>query len=175
MKNTIAKIRFFLIISLVSVGLFSCLSEESFPDETVLEFQGVRFVTIVDGIFDFPGMILDIGFQDGDGNLGTIRPDTTHNLFVHVFDVLPDTVIPMQISHNYGLDWEDWIRSVNFRDLGPGPISGTFHFGFYSFDFSTLQLLSQYGIVRFKIYVYDRAQVRSNEVITPNINISVSQ
>jgi hypothetical protein len=129
---------------------------------------------IVDGNIPFPGMILDIGFQDGDGNLGNLRSDTTYNLFVHVFDVQQDTIIPMQISHNNGLDWEDWVRSFNFPDLGPGPLSGTFNIGFYTFDFPRMQQLSQDGIVQFKVYVYDRAGVRSNEVITPNININVS-
>jgi len=173
MKNAIAKIRFFLIISLVSVGLFSCVSEENFPPETVLEYAGHRFFVIVDGNIPFPSMILDIGFQDGDGNLGNVRPDTTHNLFVHVFDVLTNDTIPMQITHNQGVDWEDWVRSFNVPDLGPGPLSGTFNIGFYTFDFPTLQQLSQNGIVQFKVYIYDRAGVRSNEVITPNIDINI--
>jgi len=172
MKNAIAKIRFFLIISLVSVGLFSCLPEENFPNETILTFEGVEFSTFVESNFTFIEMIVRIGFQDGDGNLGNLRSDTTYNLFVHVFDVLPDGAIPMQISHNYGVDWEDWIRLSRFPDLGPGPVSGTFNIHFLS-EFGLLQGQSQYGIVQFKVYVYDRAGIRS-EVITPNININVS-
>ena len=178
MKNTIAKIRFFLIISLVSVGLFSCLLEENFPDETVLTFQDVQFFAFIESNIPFVEMIVNVRFEDGDGNLGTIRPDTAHNLFVHVFNVLSDnTVVPMQISHNEGADWEDWIRTFNVPDLGPGPVSGTFNIRFLS-DFPLLQHLSQQGqgqgIVQFKIYVYDRAGDRSNELITPNININVS-
>jgi len=171
MKNAIAKIRFFLIISLVSVGLFSCVSEENFPPETVLTFEGVEFSTFVESNFTFIEMIVRIGFQDGDGNLGTIHPDTTHNLFMHIFDVWPDTVVNMQTVIN--ADTVDWVRSFNVRDLGPGPMNGTFNIHFLS-EFDLLQGRSQYGIVRFKVYVYDRAQIRSNEVITPNININVS-
>ena len=171
MKNTIAKIRFFLIISLVSVGLFSCFPEENFPPETILEFHSARLVTIVDGNLEFPGMILHIGFQDGDGNLGNIGTDTTPNLFVHVFDVLSDTVVPIQISHNDGVDWENWVRSFSVPDLGRGSVSGVFNIGFYTVDFPILYQSSQNGIVQFKVYIYDREQVRSNEVITPNISI----
>jgi len=171
MKNTIAKIRFFLIISLVSVGLFSCLPEENFPPETVLEFQGVQFSAFVESNIPFIEMLVNVGFQDGDGNLGNIRPDTAHNLFMHVFDVLPDTVVYMQTI--IGADTLDWIRSFNVPDLGPGPVSGTLNIRFLS-DFPLLQERSQDGIVQFKVYIYDRAQVRSNELITPNININVS-
>ena len=171
MKNAIAKIRFFLIISLVSVGLFSCLPEENFPPETVLEFQGVRFVTIVDGNLEFPGMIVDIGFQDGDGNLGNLPSDTVPNLFVHVFDVRQDTVVPMLTIDE--VDPEYWVKTFVVPDLGRGSVSGTFNIGFFS-DFEWLQRAVE-GVVRFKIYIYDRDLTGSNEVITPNININVSQ
>ena len=171
MKNAIAKIRFFLIISLVSVGLFSCTSEENFPNETVLTFEGVEFSAFMESNFPFIEMIVRIGFQDGDGNLGAIHPDTTHNLFVHIFDVLPDTIVNMQTVID--ADTVDWVRTSRVPDLGPGPISGTFNIHFLS-EFPLLQESSQYGIVRFKVYVYDRARIRSNEVITPNISINVS-
>ncbi|MCL2414442.1 MAG: hypothetical protein FWC94_04230 [Bacteroidales bacterium] len=174
MKNTVAKIRFFFIILLVCVGFFSCVPDETFPPETVLEFNRVQFWVHESNRDSVVGMSILINFQDGDGNIGFLGRDTTYNLFVHVFDsIFPPqgdaTFVPMQISHNNGIDWENWVRSFAVPDLGSGSVRGTFDVGFFG-DFNILQR-SDLGVVRFEIYMYDRDSVRSNIVTTPGIRI----
>lgn len=167
MRNRFAKIRFFLIIPLICLGFFSCVPDETFPPETVLEFFDVQFFGDETGTL--VGIRVLINFQDGDGNLGNIGTDTTHNLFVHVFEKISDNSYrPMQTIYP-PTDPENWVKSFNVRNLGSGSVSGTFIIDFFG-DFELLQR-APLDIVRFKIYMYDRDSVRSNEVITPDIHV----
>ncbi|MCL2412711.1 MAG: hypothetical protein FWC98_01055 [Bacteroidales bacterium] len=170
MTNTFAKIRKFFIIPLICLGFFSCIPEESFPPETILEFQRVQFWVDAVNRDSLVGISLLIRFQDGNGNIGNIAPDTTHNLFVHVFDriSLTDTIyVPMQTIHPTSP--ENWVKSFAVPNLGSGSVSGTFDVGFFD-DFPLLQR-AELGIVRFEIYMFDRDSVQSNRVITPDIHI----
>jgi len=168
MKNTIAKVRFFFIIPLVCLGFFSCIPEESFLPGTVLEFNGVQFWVNEANPDSVVGMSVFINYQDGDGTMGFLGTDTTHNLFAHVFERTSDTSYrPMQTIHP--TDPENWIKSFAVRSFSSGPVRGMFRIDFIG-DFQLLQR-APLGIVRFKIYMYDRDLVRSNEVITPDIRI----
>jgi hypothetical protein len=170
--NNIAKIRFFFIIPLVCVGLFSCNPEEPLPPETILEYVEVQH--FVDATSNLVDINVRVSYQNGKGNLGFLGRDTTDNLFIHVFDriSLTDTIYePMQDGHP--TEPKNVVISFaipNLTPQGQKSVRGMLDIGFGA-NFIWMQMFSRHGIVRFEIYMYDRDLVKSNTVVTPDIRI----
>jgi len=170
--NNIAKIRFFFIIPLVCVGLFSCNPEEPLPPETILEYVEVQH--FVDATGNLVDINVRVSYQNGKGNLGFLGRDTIDNLFIHVFDrvSLTDTIYePMQNAHP--TEPENVVISFaipNLTPQGQKSVRGMLDISFGA-NFIWMQMLSRHGIVRFEIYMYDRDLVKSNTVVTPDIRI----
>ncbi|MDR0436878.1 MAG: hypothetical protein LBH22_01100 [Bacteroidales bacterium] len=173
--NAFAKIRFFFIISLIGVVLFSCDPNEKLPPETFLEFVNYR-------IINDTAMNLKVRFQKGNGNLGLDDRDTNppfvgkyrNNLFIHVLDKQPDgTYAPMRIPINNEL-WDTIIYSNRFPFLNTDPnssVRGMIDIPIPGGDFEPMQKHSELGWVKFEVYLYDRDLIRSNTVISPEIQI----
>ncbi|MEJ2005190.1 MAG: hypothetical protein P8X57_09555, partial [Cyclobacteriaceae bacterium] len=58
-----------LWLSILSLGLVSCLSDENFPDEPRIEFNSIRYAE-VGGFLEPDSLIIKFDFEDGDGDLG---------------------------------------------------------------------------------------------------------
>ena len=173
MMDIFAKIRFFFIIPLVCVVLFSCDPNEKLPPETKLEWEGVQF--FVDTARNLVDINLQIRFQDGDGNIGYIGSDTTFNLFIHVFDrtSLTDTIYEAMLQPGIPVDPDDWVIRFaipNLNTEGQPSVKGMLNISFGA-NFPFLRSGSRHGVVRFKIYMFDRDAVQSNVIITPDITI----
>ena len=179
--NNFAKIRFFFIIPLVCVGLFSCDPSEELPDELILEYVGVQ--NVLDSVGDLADIVVRVNFQSGKGNIGLFPRDTVppfvgkylNNLFVHVFDrvSLTDTIYEPLQDGRLPPEAEDVIRRFRIPVANMGgqkSVKGTFDISFLS-GFKGYQMLSQHGIIRLEIYMYDRDFVSSNIVVTPDIQI----
>ena len=198
--NSVAKIRFFFITSLIGVVFFSCNPDEEFPPETILEWVGVTFfgdTTRLDSIS------LRIAYQDGDGNIGISRSESgrppfvgkfAHNFIVHPYNKINDTtyeIIKLQSLDSLKQPIHGVFDTIEFRHIIPplpqtrtGAVRGTFDFMVPPGDFGLIRLdaLQNLGIIRFKIYVYDRSlylasvrtpdgQIHDGPLITPDIII----
>jgi len=176
--KTFAKIRLFLITSLIVVGLSSCDPTEKLPPGTFLEYRGHQVFTFGEGTHA-DSLNVQIWFQNGEGNIGMRPGETGFNFFVHLFDLTADSgFVPMQVRNDSTGLMEDIIYSYRIpatiagQNPSEGSIKGTIDFGLGPrTGFGFIPVHSEQGIIRFEMYMYDRDKVRSNIVVTPDIRI----
>jgi len=159
----------------IIIGLSSCLEEEDFPIEPLIEFS--TFVKLDDGLgYDNRG-VLEITYKDGDGDIGLLDSDTIppydYNLFINYFEMQNGEFKQVFITvYNTDTEQDDTI-SFNARIpiLTPdgvnksisGIIQDTLFINNYASDFDT---------IKFECWIMDRALHESNHVFTPPIIIN---
>lgn len=164
--------------------LSSCRKEPNYPDTPEIEFRRVEQVTEKENGILHDDLTLVIGYKDGDGNLGLSKTDTTSGDFDPPFDLkspyFNNFFADLQVKRGdkYVPYFEN--SALNFNGRFPrlsadgrtealeGEIKYTIS-SFYSDVFDAADT------IRFEIYIYDRAQNKSNTVYTDDIVLFSAQ
>jgi hypothetical protein len=162
MKTWVSKIGVLLLLAAMG---WQCLNAPDYLDTPSIEFLGVSKDTLQQGLFMEDSLIVFFSFQDGDGDIGREAQDTTNNVFFidERTGTLDNTfgipAIPEEGAAN-GVEGE--IRIVLFSTCCiytdgedpcvPNPTTPT--------PFDTVQ---------YRIYITDRADNKSNEILTSPI------
>lgn len=181
--KTLAKIRFFFRLTLFSAAFFSCHPEEDLPKETILTYRNHQF--IYDNDNKLNGLILQVDFQDGDGNIGLYDVEIgnppyqgkyAHNFFVNVFDKTSENHYDtLQFVNDTGTV-QNLVYPYTIGVLSDIPntsVKGTLDVYIDSLSIRGLQSPkgSKNGILQFQMCLYDRNLTPSNTVVSPDIKI----
>ncbi len=149
-----------LILSLlIMLAFYACRDVDSFPIEPKIEYKG--FGTIL-GVNNSDSLgILSIGFEDGDGDIGS---ENQENYFISIYQMVDGEMQKVELPDT----------SVNFNaiipDLTPKGkykgIKGTIDYLLELYNF--LPLLES-DTIAFETYIKDRAGHQSNVVMTPDL------
>lgn len=177
--------KYLLKYSLALLLLSSCRKEPNFPDEPQITYNGVeQYTTREPGGRDIDELILRIGYQDGDGDLGLSRDRNTE-------DYRPPFNSGSQYEHNFiaELQVKQGDRYIPYPFVGPLGFSGRFprltngegraealegeiRYTIESFASDTYdQTGTLSDTIRFQIYIYDRALNKSNVILTDDIKL----
>lgn len=163
-----SKIVLFILLAVVT-GLASCIKEEQYPDEPVIQF--VEFGTLKDmNGYDSLGS-LTISYTDGDGDLGLYDSDTAepykYNYFLKLMYLKNGQrveVIPVDTT--LGFNGRIPILTPTGRNKNiKGEIS-------YVLELYYAWALLETDTIGFEVYIKDRALHSSNVVETPMFVIS---
>lgn len=150
----------------------ACLNQEDFPVEPWIRFNG--FAKIIDSTGIDNRGILEIYYQDGDGDIGLTQNDTLppydYNLFIRYFEKKNGQFEEVFLTFfNKETQTVDTINmNARIPMLTPsgknkaikGIIQDTLFINNYS---------SPYDTILFEVYIIDRALHESNRVTTPEI------
>ncbi|HNS17060.1 MAG TPA: hypothetical protein PKH94_02095 [Bacteroidales bacterium] len=151
----------------------SCLEQVEFPVEPYIEFR--EFAKIIEDTSGIDNRgVLEIYYQDGDGDIGLTELDTLpgreYNLFIRYFEKIDGKFEEVFITYYDNDSMKLDTISMNGRIplLTPagknkaikGIIQDTLYINNYS---------SPYDTIRFEVYIKDRAFHESNRVTTPEI------
>jgi hypothetical protein len=150
------------------------MKKEEFPVEPFITFNG--FVKINDGSGIDNRGVLQIGYTDGDGDIGLTQNDTLppydYNLFMKYFEKQNGVFKEVYITYfnDYTQKLDTLVMNARIPVLTPagrnksikGIIQDTIFINNYD---------SPYDTVRFEVYIKDRALHESNTVTTPEIVI----
>ena len=169
--NSFSKILLILLIPVLFV-FQACLEKVEFPIEPMISFNGFAKIVDTTGI-DNRG-ILEIHYQDGDGDIGLKDSDTLppydYNMIICYFEKIDGRFEEVFLTY-YNKDTQkmDTINmNVRIPMLTPsgknkaikGIIQDTLYINNYA---------SPYDTIRFEVYILDRALHESNRVTTPEI------
>lgn len=149
--------------------LFGCKKAEDYPVEPVIVFE--EFLKILDpytGVYERG--VLKISFTDGDGDIGLTQSDTSENFIITYLEIQNGDTVEVE------LEWYDKINDtllpINHNARIPiltpegnnKSIKGEIADTLFIYNFT-----SPFDTLLFRAYILDRAQNRSNEIITPLI------
>ena len=160
MNASVSKIGFLLVLALAG---WRCLDSPDFPDEPYIQFISISKDTMRQGIFQEDSVIVRFSFQDGDGDIGRASQQDSNNIFFidERTGTLDNTFgipeIPEEGAAN-GVEGE--VRVLLFSTCciyndGSDPCLPNPN---VSFD-----------TVRYRIYIVDQANHKSNEILTTSI------
>lgn len=151
-----------VLLALLALSGWHCLDAPNYPDEPYIEFLSVSKDTLLQGYFMEDSITIAFRFEDGDGDLGRESQDPANNVFfidertgeVETYGI---PAIPQEGAAN-GVEGE--IRIVVFSTCcfyndGENPCEPH-----PTIAFDTIQ---------YRIYILDRAQNKSNEILTTPI------
>ncbi|MBP6976975.1 MAG: hypothetical protein PHD61_05600 [Bacteroidales bacterium] len=162
-----------LILVIPTLFIFqSCLEQVEFPIEPYIELNS--FAKIIDSTGIDNRGIIEISYQDGDGDIGLTELDTLpgweYNLFIRYFEKIDGTFEEVFITYydQDSLKLDTIFMNGRIPLLTPagknkaikGIIQDTLFINNYS---------SPYDTIRFEVYIKDRAFHESNHVTTPEI------
>ena len=163
------------IISLlvVSVTLISCLPNEDFPKEPVLEYTGFSIADTVNGVD--PLGYVHLRFTDGDGNvgldeadtLGVFHPDSAFgkNLFIFPFKKIGGEFVTAEsFAPNH-------VRIAPRLSDSDDPMEGDIDAGLFIPAKTALDSFDTV-ILRWEIYLVDRDRNMSNVITTPEFEFA---
>lgn len=166
----------FLLYNFVLGGILflnSCISPPEYPDTPHIEFKAIERCASIEAGFKKDSLIIVTRFEDGDGDLGLTAEEAKQppyneagkdkNYFIDVLIKKNGSFVPLQMSFNY---------NGTFFHLSPdnrvGPIEGDLRYS--SIVIRNNQPLVVPGdILKFRIYILDRAFNKSNIVETDEI------
>lgn len=159
--------RLFFFLVIISFGLVSCIKQEVYPIEPIIEYND--FVKIPDGTgIDSKGYLI-INFTDGDGDIGLQTDDTLppynvngdyyYNFLIHYFEKQNDTFVEVQLPSTFNA------RIPNVEDdLAERGIRGEIQIELFFNNYN-----SSSDSIRFTAQIIDRALHKSNIITTPSI------
>ncbi len=162
-----------LILFTAAIFVFqSCLEQVEFPIEPYIELNG--FAKIIDSTGIDNRGILEIHYQDGDGDIGLTDLDTLpgweYNMFIRYFEKINGQFEEVFITYfdKDSLKLDTISMNARIPLLTPagknkaikGIIQDTLYINNYS---------SSHDTIRFEVYIRDRAFHESNRVTTPEI------
>lgn len=136
---------------ILTIFFGSCIKQPSYPPEPEIEFKSVSATQIVPGT---DSLVVEIGFQDGDGDLGVKDGDSTLNAFL--------------IDNRTGFPYSYQIPFVNPRGNSKS-ISGTIWITVDPFALNCRPNRPNFDTISYEVYIVDRAGNESNRVQTPDI------
>jgi|OpeIllAssembly_1097287.scaffolds.fasta_scaffold463178_2 hypothetical protein len=171
--NSLSKILLILLIPVLFV-FQACLEKVEFPIEPAIKFNG--FAKIIDSTGIDNRGILEISYQDGDGDIGLTERDTLppydYNFFVRYFEKINGQFeeVFIKFYNNETGEYDTINMNARIPLLTPagknkaikGIIQDTLYINNYS---------SPNDTIRFEVYIMDRALHESNHVTTPEIRI----
>jgi hypothetical protein len=172
--KSFSKILLILFVPALLV-LQACLERIEFPPEPIITFNG--FAKIDDGSGADNRGVIEISYQDGDGDIGLTQMDTVppydYNLIIRYFEKKNGQFEEVFLTY-YNSETQEY-DTINLNARIPlltptgknksikGIIQDTIYINNYS---------SPYDTVRFEVYILDRALHQSNTVSTPQIVIN---
>lgn len=137
-------------------GTYSCKKPDKHPPEPIIEYDSHSAVSS-------DTLLLRIGFEDGDGDIGFLDTDTTKNLFLTYMEVNNGsaTEIELPIPFSY--------KVPNIMPSGKNKyVKGIMTIIIHPFYYNPS---SNFDAIRYKVLIKDRAGNISNEVETPDIEV----
>ena len=174
-------------LSLLALSLSACREEPNYPNEPEIEFKRVEQFHFESFGIKRDSLVLVIGYQDGDGNLGLSRtgeedkqppfnPGSQYynNFITELFIKKPVAVgSPDSVFVKYVFPVEGFDFSGRFPRLSSDeriePLEGDIK---YSLNI-TSDIFSVGDIIKFNVFIYDRALNKSNIVETRPIKLFV--
>lgn len=169
--NSLSKILLILFIPVLFV-FTACLEKVEFPIEPEIRFNG--FAKIIDSTGIDNRGIIEIYYQDGDGDIGLTEKDSLppfdYNFFIRYFEKINGQFQEVFITY-YNNETEEY-DTINMNARIPmltpisknkaikGIIQDTLYINNYT---------SPNDTIRFEVYIRDRALHESNRVTTPEI------
>lgn len=151
------------------MGLVSCVKQEVYPIEPIIEYND--FVKISDGTgIDSKGYLI-INFTDGDGDIGLQTDDTLppynangdyyYNFLINYFELQNDSFVQVDLPATFNA------RIPNVEDdLADRGIRGEIQIELFFNNYN-----SSSDSIRFSAQIIDRALHKSNIIITPSIYV----
>jgi len=174
-----------VILTLVFGSIFlSCQKFDEYPLEPQITFDS--FTLFVDTIVENDTMkvvtnrgVLAFFYTDGDGDLGLRSNDTLppfnqgspyyYNIIVHYYEKQDGEFVEVPI-----IDPDGNSTIINFNGRFPYLTPAGIHKAIKGVIQDTLPVNnpnSKYDTIKFRVYIYDRALNKSNEIETPEIPI----
>jgi hypothetical protein len=148
---------------LLVISGWRCLDAPNYPDEPFIEFLSISKDTMDQGIFQQDSMVVRFRFEDGDGDIGRTDQEPQNNIFF--IDERTGTIdntfgIPTIPEDGAGNGVEGEIKILLFSTCciyndGSDPC--------------TPNAQIPLDTVQYRIYITDRADHKSNEILTPPI------
>jgi hypothetical protein len=161
-----------ILLLLLTYSITGCLKQEVFPVEPQITFNGFTKIQDSTGI-DNRGVI-EIGYTDGDGDIGLADSDTVppydYNLFMTYFE--KQNGLFKQVEIVYFNDSTNQFDTLNMNARIPMLTPEGRHKAIKGIIQDTIFInnpLSSHDTIRFDIYIKDRALNVSNTVSTPEI------
>jgi hypothetical protein len=160
MNAFVSKILFLLVLAFSG---WQCLKSPDFSDIPFIEFISISKDTLNQGIFQQDSLLVKFRFQDGDGDIGRTNQQSTNNIFFidERTGTLDNTFgIPEIPPEGAGNGVEGEVRIVLFSTCciyndGSDPC--------------TINAAMPYDTIRYRIYITDQANHKSNEILTDPI------
>jgi hypothetical protein len=151
------------LLLLLSIAGWSCLDAPNYPDEPYIEFLSISKDTMDQGVFQQDSLIVRFHFEDGDGDIGRTDQDPENNIFFidERTGTLDNTFgIPTIPEDGAGNGVEGEVRIVLFSTCCIFPDGS-----------DPCQPSSQFPLdtIQYRIYIKDRADHKSNEILTDPI------
>ncbi|PRY07322.1 hypothetical protein CLV24_12460 [Pontibacter ummariensis] len=168
------------VLLLLALTIVACRKEPSYSDVPHIEFDRVEQYTYTKNRITFDSLVLVVDFQDGDGNLGLARvasgesdPDFLppfdqsspyfNNFFVNLQVKRDGQYVPYPLGQYLNLNGRfPRLSSDEKNEALEGEIKYTLT------NFSD-DIFDSNDTVRFEIFIYDRAQNKSNVVYTDDV------
>jgi len=143
---------------LLVVLLVSCVKQDQYPVEPYIEF--VSFEKIDNGSGTDNEGILTISYTDGDGDLGNLdEKDSTTNYFIIYQEKQNGVYVTPELLDGFNASLPRFVASDNKQSID-GTIERKLIFNNKNSTFDT---------VRFECWLTDRANHKSNRILTPEI------
>lgn len=171
------QIQSYWLVAGLALALAACFNEPNFSDTPSISFKGV---------FPYPGatttgvgagrrdsVVVTIGFQDGNGDLGEATTDTAYirsrygsqtwgNYQIRTFQYVNKQFVEIKLNENNKLFFPRLTR-----DGTKGPIEGTLDFSQIYFYGNRFRMIP----VKYRIKIRDRAFNESNEIETDTLSV----
>jgi hypothetical protein len=155
-----SKIGLLLLLSVVS---WRCLDSPNFPVTPYIEFLSISKDTLDQGVFQQDSLIVRFRFEDGDGDIGRTEQDPENNIFFidERTGTLDNTFgIPAIPEEGAGNGVEGEVRIVLYSTCCIYPDGS---------DPCTVNAQFPLDTLQYRIYIKDRADHKSNEILTAPI------
>lgn len=148
------------LLLLLAIAGWQCLEAPNYPDEPFIEFISTSKDTLDQGIFQEDSLFVTFRFEDGDGDIGRTDQEPENNIFFidERTGTLDNTFgIPMIPEDGAGNGVEGEVRVLLFSTCciyndGSDPCVPSSEFPL--------------DTVQYRIYIKDRADHKSNEILT---------
>jgi hypothetical protein len=151
------------LLLLLAVAGWQCLEAPDYPDEPFIEFISNSKDTLQQGIFQEDSLVVTFRFEDGDGDIGRTDQEPENNIFFidERTGTLDNTFgIPKIPEDGAGNGVKGEVRVLLFSTCciysdGSDPCAPSDQFPL--------------DTVQYRIYIKDRADHKSNEILTSPI------
>ena len=151
------------LLLLLTIAGWQCLEAPNYPDEPYIEFLSLSKDTMDQGIFQQDSLIVRFRFEDGDGDICRTDADPENNIFFidERTGTLDNTFgIPTIPEDGAGNGVEGEVRIVLFSTCCIYPDGSDPCMPNAQYPLDTIQ---------YRIYIKDRADHKSNEILTTPI------